>query len=246
MFVDSLGTVFLHVPKTGGNFVQTVFMDLGLTKDQKVVSGHQDGANRFEIRGPETKSKHQTLEEYRRYLVHQEFRELQVLVTYRPPVERVVSLYLSPHRWISEPIWSRLSWGIGSWTCRAMGMGRDQSRLVAEMQARRAFRDSSPDAYDIDDFAIFCSGVMSTRQMTRLQGGPRPRSFRWLRFERLTQDLHAFLTETGVCVAKLPRGINEGTNKRLFDEMIGDGKIQDIVRSSHHVQDLTLLPDASA
>lgn len=89
--------VFIHVPKTGGNFFTRSF--LRFSDDAIVTSGHQDGTDRFELNGDTTKSKHQSLAEYSK-LIGPAFADYTVYAFARPPVERMISLYYSPHRWM--------------------------------------------------------------------------------------------------------------------------------------------------
>lgn len=97
--------IFLHVPKTGGNALQTLL--LPLSDDRMVTAGAQDGVNSFGIRGPVTTFKHSTLQDYADKLGDR-LSSYRVIVTLRPPFERMVSLYFSPHRWLSEkPVWNQ-------------------------------------------------------------------------------------------------------------------------------------------
>ncbi len=91
--------VFIHVPKTGGNFFTRCF--LRFSDDAIVTSGHQDGTDRFELNGEATKSKHQTLAEYSD-LIGSAFSGYTAYAFARPPIERMISLYYSPHRWMRE------------------------------------------------------------------------------------------------------------------------------------------------
>ncbi len=90
--------IFIHVPKTGGNSIQSVL--LPLSDDQKIVSLHQDGTDRFEVSGPVTVSKHMTLENYN--IVLGGLERFFVFVGARRPFERAVSFYFSPHRWARQ------------------------------------------------------------------------------------------------------------------------------------------------
>lgn len=99
--------IFLHVPKTGGNALQTLL--LPLSDDRMVTAGAQDGVNSFGIRGPITPYKHATLQDYADKL-GDKLSSYRVIVTLRPPFERMISLYFSPHRWLSEkPVWNQTS-----------------------------------------------------------------------------------------------------------------------------------------
>lgn len=90
--------LFIHVPKTGGNTIQQCLLEHGLSLDQPVCTGHQDGRQRFELRGPITESKHQSLQRY--HSLSPSTAALPVVLCVRRPFERLVSLYFSPHRWL--------------------------------------------------------------------------------------------------------------------------------------------------
>ena len=88
--------IFLHVPKTGGNAIQTAL--LPHSDEQKVIHSGQDGKDRFNISGPVTPHKHATLADYHERL-NQRLREFHVAIAIRHPFERAVSLYFNPRRW---------------------------------------------------------------------------------------------------------------------------------------------------
>ena len=98
--------IFVHVPKTGGNTVHSVL--LPLSDDQKVLTGpHQDGTDRFEVRGSITAHKHMPLSDYAQILGGK-IDGYSIITTIRHPFERMVSFYFSPHLWHQKiPFWSR-------------------------------------------------------------------------------------------------------------------------------------------
>lgn len=88
--------IYLHVPKTGGNAVQSIL--LPHSDDEKFVLDFQDGVDRFGIRGAVTPEKHALLRDY--YAVMgTEVARYHVALTVRHPYDRLVSHYFSPHRW---------------------------------------------------------------------------------------------------------------------------------------------------
>lgn len=89
--------LFIHVPKTGGNSIQSLLERY--SEDSIVTVGaHQDGIERFELSslGGEL-SKHATLLEYKRSLQAALYKELFKFSVIRNPWERVASYYFSPH-----------------------------------------------------------------------------------------------------------------------------------------------------
>ena len=93
--------IFLHVPKTGGNAIQTEL--LPYSDDKKRLNPTQDGKNRFELEGPVTSRKHAFLKDYHAK-IGDGVKEYHVALTLRDPFERMVSFYFSPNRWIGKKV----------------------------------------------------------------------------------------------------------------------------------------------
>ena len=90
--------IYLHVPKTGGNSIQSAL--LPYSDDEKVrVAEAQDGVDRFEVRGPITPSKHSALQPYVAAL-GEAVRDYRIVISVRHPFDRAISYYFSPSRWL--------------------------------------------------------------------------------------------------------------------------------------------------
>ena len=89
--------IFIHTPKTGGNTIQTVLEPI--SDDRRTKDGHQDGVERFGLKGPITPDKHASLAVYAE---HVELADFTVAIGCRHPVARLVSGYFSPHRWFEN------------------------------------------------------------------------------------------------------------------------------------------------
>ena len=87
--------IFIHIPKTGGNSIQTV---LAPFSDDTILShvGHQDGLERFAVRGRLTPFKHVDLDYYAQRVKLDRFT---VVACRRHPVDRLLSSYFSPCNW---------------------------------------------------------------------------------------------------------------------------------------------------
>jgi hypothetical protein len=88
--------LFVHIPKTGGNSIQSI---LASYSDDKLVRARrgQDGVERFGVSNPRFKlKKHSLLTEYREALGEKKFEALYKFACVRNPWDRMVSYYFTP------------------------------------------------------------------------------------------------------------------------------------------------------
>lgn len=87
--------IYLHVPKTGGNSIQSVL--LPMSDDSLIIREVGDGYERFGISGAITSHKHNDLSCYAKAIGDQ-CAAYRIVMSVRNPFERAISHYFSPHR----------------------------------------------------------------------------------------------------------------------------------------------------
>jgi hypothetical protein len=97
--------LFIHVPRTGGNSLQSALVPF--SDDRLVADGLRDGVERFEVQGPVTRYKHFSLQDYADALGADTLARLFKFTVVRDPWERAISWYFAPLRWTErQPLWS--------------------------------------------------------------------------------------------------------------------------------------------
>src|SRR6266516_543555 len=130
--------LFVHIPKTAGNSIQSALRDY--SEDQLVaLHKEQDGIERFGLRNPNYKiKKHSTLADYRAALGEDQFRSLCKFTCVRNPWDRMISRITLPQR-----------------KTRQLGTGRNSERSFQKLCQSRTI-----------SARIRAKGILSTTSIT--------------------------------------------------------------------------------
>ena len=211
--------LFLHVPKTGGNFVTRALIDQS-DDEMKLTRGIQDGIDRFELRGPATKSKHQGLGPYASRL-GTGIAAYRVYAIARPPLQRLVSLYFSPHRWIQRK--------------RGKTVALDIPDRI-DLDEFTALIRTAPSIASMVDIGWMAPGLRLGAPARHASGA----LVELLDFARLKEDLQRLCATHGLSLAEQPgRPVNKSarTDQDAITAMQRDDLL-DRIHASHHARDL--------
>ena len=102
MISESKNFIFIHIPKTGGNSIQSILQKY--SEDQIITKAkYQDGIERFEIGNKNYNyRKHAKLIDYKKELKPELYKGMFKFAVVRNPWDRLISYYFSPHRGIKE------------------------------------------------------------------------------------------------------------------------------------------------
>ena len=218
MILHDLNAIFVHIPKTAGNFLTRDYLSR-FSRDTLIVAGHQDGVDRFEVQGEVTTHKHMTLADYSRSI---ELRNTFVITTVRDPVERLISAYFSPHRRFRLGVWAKLVSSVATMLNIKLKVGPDSYR-------------EEDIVFDTRRFAEFVSGQQTYREY--LEGYANAKGLFLLRKESPLEDLNAVLRYLGRNPFKLSAQ-SEWVNKSEYQ--LSEGELEHcrrIVMASVHAAD---------
>jgi hypothetical protein len=233
MILNDLNAIFIHVPKTGGNtLTREIFTRY--SSDRIVVRGHQDGLNRFELENSIAFSskksrckrggyrKHMSVKEYQRII---DCTDQTIIVVFRDPVDRLLSLYYSPHNWMSPKLLARTFYLVSN----TLHLGLEYSV--------GSYNRIKPQ-FDKGRFKQLVSTARSFSQF--LDGWEQCKNILLLDFNRLIDDSMR-LEQLGIDLKQIEMGMKHQRNRgsvRYDDNVRAVAK--EIVFSSQHVLDLSL------
>lgn len=220
MFFPDRRLIFIHIPKTGGNFFARAFLAQSADRLQVRPEAQHDGVERFGLSGAVTRRKHQTVREYMEALGG-DLTGYRLLAIARAPVDRMASLYYSPHRWLKA--------------------GADGAATV----------DAGAVAFNPQSFRRMVEQAPSSSQILDIRpGDPVPRlgcparhhsgaEIQLLPFAGLSDALAAFAAAEGFDPPDFPPApVNASAAPEARDSLARDAaELADLVRASHHRAD---------
>lgn len=214
--------IFLHIPKTGGNYFSRCFVRF--SEDEQVIlpDTHQVLSDRFAIKGPSTDRKHQTLPEYQEKLGGN-LDGYRVFTTIRPPVERLLSLYFSPHRWM-----------------RRLDNGEFRQRRKNVKFSENGFNkllNKSMSMSQLLDTDNFVSAIDPANPVSHSSGA----EIHLMPFGDIANQCRQFADIVGFDDADFPeRAVNASAKPKLKDKMLKHDRtyLEYLIYSTHHVKDL--------
>lgn len=97
--------LFIHIPKTGGNSIQTYLSEF--SEDSLITKNfRRDGVRKFQVVNRKYGTiKHSTINDYKKKIEKNIFDSLFKFTVIRNPWDRMISFYFSPHKTVPE--WNR-------------------------------------------------------------------------------------------------------------------------------------------
>lgn len=207
--------LFLHIPKTGGNYFTNLFIDFSQDKNYIRDKSIQDGKNRFSISGPITKFKHHRISYYNSLVNLSDFK---IFFIYRDPLDRLLSAFFSPDRMmrqkhLGKPI--EFSY-------------KNFENFVGMQPSILDFLSLPTLKYKICKFFLFYKVYL-----------PNLNSLQFLNFNNLQNDTLKFSQNFNFQIdsSLLEKPLNTSQNKSLKDELLLDKKIDLIINKSFHCLD---------
>jgi len=226
MILHELGAIYIHIPKTAGNFL-TVNLFRRYSHDEMYTrSFHQDLQDRFEVHGVLTTHKHMSVRDYQEVL---DISKYYIIASCRDPFERLISLYFSPHRWLKATRWL--------WVRRALEpIGLDKALGIT------GFLEIEPH-FEIHQFVELVRRTATQKDF--LQGYERSRGLFVLRQESLASDYEQLSDHFGLPALEIEYGARVNVSKkRISDQQINDARAE--VAASRHQDDWAFLEQIEA
>lgn len=199
--------IFIHIPKTGGNSVQSTLIKYGLSEDRLLLAApFQDGKERFDLCGKHTTHKHMMLWQY--IDAESSLGAVQVATCARDPYERLVSFYFSPHRHLIRGESGKFYFK------KDIQFNEDEFRLLTKRLVPAAYHVSRS------------RGKINLKQ---IKGDIDEEKIRLLRTKYLSEDFYSHFG-----IALTAQALNTSPYKKLAQAVLKSNELRRFVESTYH------------
>lgn len=225
MLFTSRKLIFLHVPKTAGNFVTRTL--IGQSDDKMILGDKQDGIDRMKVEGPMTLQKHQSLTTYAQFLGG-DLTGWDVVLFARPPLERLLSMYFSPGRWLKPD-------------ADGTQVLRPPEEVHFYPKTFESIVDLAPSIHNM--VGLKRVPIKPARQLKLGRASAHKTGARIRVFDhRATDDLLPEIArDYDLSLSDLPeKEVNVSANAVLKEQLRSDSRVIEMLENSHHALDATI------
>jgi hypothetical protein len=206
-------TLFIHIPKTGGNSFQKNLYLNGGYRGSLTTHAKQDFTNRFEIKDKFTKSKHQTLSEYNEICNIEDFKIVTII---REPTHRLLSSYFGPFNNLIHRNYA--------------------FKLLSKFITTKPkfFFKKKKIQFNLDEFINMINHKKSMSEYLKINGKVY-KNINILNFEEYDTDINKFLKSNNLKNYKI--NINKAIHDYNYDELIKKYYLKEVVKNTKHFED---------
>lgn len=222
MIFNNPNIIFLHIPKTGGNYFTNLFINY--SEEEKYIQDNniQDGKHRFTLRSNITNKKHVTLGEYEKKI---NINDYDIYFIYRDPLERLLSGYFSPNRVLLKFKSSEVE-----------NFKFDLSlfkNFIRKEQSTTDFLYHNISNYRLKLYKFF--NIKYSIKIENIQ-------IKYFDFNHLNEDINSFKIKYNFDLSNqnLNEKINTSFHKSEISNLSKNKDLRDLVMNSHHFLDYQL------
>lgn len=221
MFFPEQKIIFIHAHKTAGNYISRCFVRF--SDDHQVIKpdSHQILSDRFNLQGPVTECKHQSLSEYQKRLGGR-LDGYRVFTSIRPAVERLMSLYFSPHQWMHR-------FPDGTFRPKRKKIQFEEARFIRLIER-------IPSISQLLDAKNFTSPMNGLAPISHRSGA----TILLMPFDDIENQCRQFALNEGFENTDFPdRAVNVSLKPTLKARLLKQDRdhLNDLVNATHHVKD---------
>lgn len=230
MILHDLNSILIHPPKTAGNFLtKNVFSRF--SSDLITLRAHQDGIDRFDVKGDITSRKHMTAKDYDIALskYNDDISNYYLIIPVRTPIERVISFYFSPHRQFRP-------------NKRATLLRKFSKLMKVDIELSASNYHKKPIKFSEQDFRILANSMYTLGDFVK--GYENSKGVMVIRQKNLEEDLDRLSNFFNADLLPTKKTkTNQGTQSNLPDHI--RNKAEEIITLSRHIEDEKIIDEIS-